>query len=70
MHALPRLTLMLLLLVLGSTANAQTREVVDAFGETVTIPANPQRIVVLSEIDLDIALALGVEPVGAVNGRG
>lgn len=59
-----------LTLMLISVAHADTREVTDAFGNTVTIPAQPQRILTLSEIDLDIALALGVEPVGAVNGRG
>lgn len=59
-----------MLVILGIAAHAQAREVTDAFGETVHIPAQPQRIVVLSEIDLDIALALGVQPVGAVNGRG
>lgn len=53
-----------------SGAHADSREVVDAFGDTVTIPAQPQRILTLSEIDLDIALTLGVQPVGAINGRG
>lgn len=56
--------------VLSIAIQAHAREVVDAFGERVDIPAQPQRIVVLSEIDLDVALALGVQPVGAVNGRG
>lgn len=54
----------------AALAHGETRDVVDAFGDTVTIPAAPQRILTLSEIDLDIALALGVTPVGAVNGRG
>lgn len=42
----------------------------DAAGREVRVPTQPQRIVALSEIDLDILLALGVRPVGATNGRG
>ncbi|PJG57857.1 iron-siderophore ABC transporter substrate-binding protein [Aeromonas cavernicola] len=49
---------------------ADLRQVTDAFGNTVQVPAKPQRVVVLSEIDLDNALTLGVTPVGALNGRG
>lgn len=37
-----------------------------AMGET-TVPANPQRVVVLDTGELDSALALGVKPVGAVS---
>ncbi|MGY3966660.1 iron-siderophore ABC transporter substrate-binding protein [Aeromonas enteropelogenes] len=48
----------------------EMRQVTDAFGQSVQVPANPQRVVTLSEIDLDSALTLGVTPVGAVNGRG
>lgn len=51
------------------SANA-TRTVQDAYGESVVIPDQPKRIVTLSEIDLDAALALGITPVGTVNGRG
>ncbi|NOK64362.1 MAG: hypothetical protein GFH27_549431n50 [Chloroflexi bacterium AL-W] len=36
----------------------------------MTVPANPQRVVVLSEQDLDAALALDASVVGTVNGRG
>jgi len=50
--------------------NAATRQVEDAFGHTVTVPANPERVVTLNEIDLDTALTLGVTPIGTVNGRG
>lgn len=46
------------------------RTVTDALGNEVTISANPQRVVTLTEIDLDSALALGLTPVGSVNGRG
>jgi len=48
----------------------ETRTITDALGREVTIPTNPQRVVVLSEIDLDSLLALGIVPVGAPNGRG
>ncbi len=49
---------------------AETRTFVDAMARTVEIPVDPQRVVVLSEIDLDSLLALGIVPVGAPNGRG
>lgn len=47
-----------------------TRPFTDAAGRAVEIPVSPQRIVTLTEMDLDSALALGVSPVGSVNGRG
>ncbi|WP_312977183.1 iron-siderophore ABC transporter substrate-binding protein [Stutzerimonas nitrititolerans] len=56
--------------LLALPALADTRQVEDAFGNAVTVPAEPQRIITLSESDLDSALALGVKPVGVVNGRG
>src|SRR5690606_19411763 len=56
--------------LLALPALADTRQVEDAFGNAVTVPAEPQRIITLSESDLDSALALGVTPVGVVNGRG
>jgi iron complex transport system substrate-binding protein len=49
---------------------AETRTFTDAMGREVAIPVDPQRIVVLSEIDLDSLLALGIVPVGAPFGRG
>ncbi|WVM88132.1 ABC transporter substrate-binding protein [Halopseudomonas pachastrellae] len=49
---------------------AQARSVTDAYGETVDVPDQPQRVVALSELDLDAMLALGKTPVGTVNGRG
>ncbi len=62
---------LVLLLALTCTANAQvTRQVTDDDGNTVTVPANPQRIVAVSEVDLDALLALGMEPVATLNGRG
>ena len=48
----------------------QARSVTDAYGETVDVPDQPQRVVALSELDLDAMLALGKTPVGTVNGRG
>jgi iron complex transport system substrate-binding protein len=47
-----------------SSEAATTRTITDAFGET-TIPANPQRIVVLNTAALDNLLAIGIKPVGA-----
>ena len=49
---------------------AEMRTITDAMGREVSIPVDPQRIVVMSEIDLDSLLALGITPVGAPNGRG
>jgi iron complex transport system substrate-binding protein len=46
-------------------APAQERTVKHALGES-KVPANPQRVVVLDTGELDIALALGIKPVGAV----
>ena len=48
----------------SAAADAGMRTVTDAYGET-TIPADPQRIVVLTSGALDNLLALGVKPVGA-----
>lgn len=45
------------------------RTITDARGQEMTIPANPEQVVVLSEQDLDAALALDVSVVGTVNGR-
>ncbi|MDV5171356.1 iron-siderophore ABC transporter substrate-binding protein [Photobacterium rosenbergii] len=68
---LKRFLSVLALLSFVSTVHATSlRTVEDVYGKKVTIPNSPQRIITLSEIDLDIALALGVTPVGTVNGRG
>ncbi|MBV9789373.1 MAG: iron-siderophore ABC transporter substrate-binding protein [Chloroflexi bacterium] len=48
------------------TSSSGDRVVKHAMGET-TVPANPQRVVVLDTGELDTALALGVKPVGAVS---
>ncbi|WP_369182674.1 ABC transporter substrate-binding protein [Streptomyces sp. Y1] len=55
----------------GSPAAAGgKRTVKDATGKAVEIPAEPQRIVTLTQEDLDAVLALGVKPVGITNGQG
>lgn len=55
----------------GSQGSAGgSTQVTDATGATVKVPASPQRVVVLSEMDLDSALTLGVKPVGLTAGRG
>lgn len=56
--------------LMALNVQAQTRQVEDAFGNSVTIPAAPKRVITLSEIDLDTALTLGVMPIGTINGRG
>lgn len=57
--------------LLTLTANAADwRNVTDAVGEDVKMPAQSQRVVALSELDLDAALALGVQPVATLKGRG
>ena len=54
----------------GSTDAQTTRAYTDATGRAMKVPAEPQRIVALSEPTLDAALALGVKPVGTTLGRG
>ncbi|MFT3877037.1 MAG: iron-siderophore ABC transporter substrate-binding protein [Propioniciclava sp.] len=46
------------------------RVIEDVKHDAVAVPVDPQRVVTLSEPTLDGALALGVRPVGSVNGRG
>lgn len=53
-----------------AAAAAGTRQVKDATGTLVTVPAEPKRVVTLTQEDLDAALALGVTPVGITNGQG
>ncbi|WP_254900845.1 ABC transporter substrate-binding protein [Maritimibacter sp. HL-12] len=47
-------------------SGAQAREVTDSMG-TVSLPDDPQRVVVLTNEGTEAVLALGVTPVGAVN---
>lgn len=66
----PLAAALMLASLIGFQAQAGTRQVLDANGQSHTVPDDPQRVVVLSELDLDSALTLGVQPVGTVNGRG
>ncbi|MGW5171771.1 ABC transporter substrate-binding protein [Streptomyces nodosus] len=54
----------------GSAEKGGTTAVTDATGAKVEVPAAPRRVVALSEMDLDAALALGVKPVALTAGRG
>ncbi|NEA52535.1 iron-siderophore ABC transporter substrate-binding protein [Streptomyces sp. SID10815] len=54
----------------GSAGKGTTTTVTDATGAKVTVPTAPRRVLALSEMDLDSALALGVKPVGLTAGRG
>lgn len=54
----------------GSDKVKDARTVKDVTGASVKVPSAPKRVVVLSEMDLDSSLALGVEPVGLTAGRG
>lgn len=54
----------------GGTESGAERTITDASGAQVRVPARPRRVVTLTENDLDGALALGLTPVGSVNGRG
>jgi iron complex transport system substrate-binding protein len=47
-----------------------TRQYTDAADRQLTIPIKPQRIIALSEVDLDAMLALGIKPIAATDGRG
>mgnify|MGYP000648332214 CR=1 FL=1 len=64
------LPLLLASQLLSTAAVADTRQIEDAFGNPVSVPSAPQRVITLSELDLDAALALGITPVGTINGRG
>ncbi|MFF9403236.1 MULTISPECIES: ABC transporter substrate-binding protein [unclassified Streptomyces] len=50
----------------GDAASAKTRTVRTAMGD-VKVPVNPRRVVVLDTGELDSALSLGVQPVGATH---
>ncbi|WP_461601649.1 ABC transporter substrate-binding protein [Aeromonas rivipollensis] len=66
----PLAAALMLASLVGFQAQAGTRQVLDANSQSHTVPDDPRRVVVLSELDLDSALTLGVQPVGTVNGRG
>ncbi|MDR1432215.1 MAG: ABC transporter substrate-binding protein [Propionibacteriaceae bacterium] len=52
------------------TAGAGERVVTDAEGNSIRVPAHPERVVTLSEPTLDGMLALGALPIGTTAGRG
>lgn len=54
----------------AATVEGPTRTVVDVEGTEVEVPDSPSRVIALSEPTLDAVLALGVEPIGTVSGRG
>ncbi|MFT4265122.1 MAG: ABC transporter substrate-binding protein [Nocardioides sp.] len=54
----------------GQASAGATRQVTDVEGATMTVPADPQRVVALSEPTLDGALALDAPLVGTITGRG
>ncbi|MFW5692425.1 MAG: ABC transporter substrate-binding protein, partial [Chloroflexota bacterium] len=50
--------------------DAGFNSVADATGATVCLPEDSQRIVALSEVDIDSLLALGITPTAVTDGRG
>ncbi|MFD7447520.1 ABC transporter substrate-binding protein [Kitasatospora sp. NPDC059827] len=54
----------------ADAANGGKRTVKDATGKAVEVPAEPKRIVTLTQEDLDAVLALGLKPAGITNGQG
>lgn len=65
-----RSLLPLLAALVSFSTLADTRQIEDAMGNRITVPAQPQRIVTLGEVDLDVTLALGLTPIGTTDGRG
>ncbi|MFF1463941.1 ABC transporter substrate-binding protein [Streptomyces sp. NPDC058330] len=55
---------------LDDAGGASTTRITDATGTKVDVPGEPKRVVALSEMDLDSALTLGIQPVGLTAGRG
>ena len=54
----------------GPSAAGPTRTIKDINDADVVVPANPARIITLSEPTTDNAIALGVTPIGVASGRG
>lgn len=54
----------------SQAAIGATKVITDANGASLEVPADPQRIVVVTQEALDILLTLGVKPVGITNGQG
>ncbi len=55
---------------IDSADSIPTKTITDVTGFEVAVPEHPDRVVTLSELDLDAALALGITPVGSTSGRG
>lgn len=53
----------------AQTSNNQ-RQITDALGHQVSVPDQPKKVIVLSELDLDSTVALGVTPIGGTYVRG
>lgn len=53
-----------------SGTGGATRAITDAKGRSVDVPADPQRIITLTEPTLDAALTLGLSVIGTTSGRG
>lgn len=54
----------------NQSTSPQQRQITDALGRQISIPSHPQKVIVLSELDLDSAIALGITPVGSTYVRG
>ena len=52
--------IVLLYLIPNISFASNTIKITDAFGQLITVPADAKRIICLSEIDYDSALALNV----------
>lgn len=65
-----KIRILMIVFCLHMQAFGASRTITDAAQRQVTIPAQPLRVLALSELDLDALLALGVKPAGATRGRG
>lgn len=54
----------------GQTGSGNTRSFQNIQGDTVQVPERPQRIAALSEPSLDALIAMGIMPIGGIQGRG
>ena len=65
-------TLLMLVLLISSVVFSPlyARSLTDALGQTVEVPEQPQRVIALSELDLDAMLALQMPVLATTAGRG
>ena len=65
-------TLLMLVLLISSVVFSPlyARSITDALGQTVEVPEQPQRVIALSELDLDAMLALQMPVLATTAGRG